>query len=150
MVEIHTCILECLKMYKISDKTKNFITDAMKNWKELLTAEGKTLAELKIQRDILHRDTLLPLLFVIATMPLNSILWKYTIGYKFTKSQEKFIHLMYMDDNKVFAKIEKELQILIQIIRIYSQYLLSTDRNSLNSFFRNKYGLFFKYAIFSW
>ena len=40
-----TWILECLKVYKISDKVINFITKAMK---EELTAGGKTLTEMKI------------------------------------------------------------------------------------------------------
>ena len=54
-------------------------------------------------------------------MPHNHILRKCTGGYKFTKSQETINQLMYMDDIKLFAKNEKELKILIQTIRIYSQ-----------------------------
>ena len=54
-------------------------------------------------------------------MPLNHIHRKYTVEYKFTKSQEKINHLMYMDDIKLFAKDETELETMIQIIRIYSQ-----------------------------
>ena len=54
-----------------------------------LTARGKTLVEVKIQRDIFQGDALSPLLFVIAMMQLNHILRKYTGSYKFTKSQEK-------------------------------------------------------------
>ena len=46
---------------------------------------------------------------------------KCTGGKKFTKSQEKVYHLMYMDDFKLFAKRGKELETLIQTIRIYSQ-----------------------------
>ena len=42
-------------------------------------------------------------------------------GKKFTNSQEKINHLMYMDDIKMFAKNEKELETLVQTIRIYSQ-----------------------------
>ena len=38
-----------------------------------------------------------------------------------TKSQEKINHLMYIDDIKLFAKNEKELETLIQIVRTYSQ-----------------------------
>ena len=49
-------------------------------------------------------------------MQLNHILRKCTAGYK-----EKFNHLMYMDDIKLFAKNEKELETLIHTIRIYSQ-----------------------------
>ena len=37
------------------------------------------------------------------------------------RSQEKINHLMYMDDIKLFAKNEKELETLINAIRIYSQ-----------------------------
>ena len=116
-----TWIIECLKMYKISDKVINFITKAMKNWKIELTAGGQSLAEVNIQRGIFQGDSLSPLLFVIAMMPLNYILRKCTGGYKFTNSQEKINHLMYMDDIKIFAKNEKELETLVQTIRIYSQ-----------------------------
>ena len=44
-------------------------------------------------------------------------------GYKLTKSQEKINHLMYRDDIKPFVKNQKELDILIQTKRIYSQYI---------------------------
>ena len=45
-------------------------------------------------------------------MTLNLILRKYTAGYKLTKSQEMINHLMYMDNIKLFAKNEKELETL--------------------------------------
>ena len=53
-------------------------------------------------------------------MPLNHILRKCTAGYKLSKSQKKINHLMYMEDIKLFAKNEKELESLIQTVRIYS------------------------------
>ncbi len=54
-------------------------------------------------------------------MPLNHILRKCTAGYKLSRSQEKVNHLIYMDDSKVFAKNEKELETVIHTVRIYSQ-----------------------------
>ena len=54
-------------------------------------------------------------------MPLNPILRKCTAGYKLSRSQEKINHLMYMDDIKLFAKNEKELETLIHAVRIYCQ-----------------------------
>ena len=54
-------------------------------------------------------------------MPLNHILRKYSTGYKLCRSQEKIIHLMYMDNIKLFIKNEKELETLIHAVRIYSQ-----------------------------
>ena len=62
-----------------------------------------------------------PLLFIIAMMPLNHILRKCTAGYKVSTSLEKVNHLMYMDDIKLFAKNEKELETLIHTVRIYSR-----------------------------
>ena len=54
-------------------------------------------------------------------MQLNNILRKCTGEYKLSKSLEKINHLMYMNDIKLFAKNKKELETLIQAIRIYSQ-----------------------------
>ena len=93
----------------------------MKNWRVELTAGEKSLAETKIQRGIFQGDALSPLLFIIAKMPLNHILRKCTAGYKLSKSPEKINHLMYMDDIKLFAKNEKELETLIHTVRIYIQ-----------------------------
>ena len=53
-------------------------------------------------------------------IPLNHILRKFNGGYKLTKLQKKIYHLTYMDDIKLFAKNEKELETLIQAVRIYS------------------------------
>ena len=54
-------------------------------------------------------------------MPLNYLLKKCMRGNKFTKSPEKINHLIYIDHIKVFAKNGKELETLIQTIRIHSQ-----------------------------
>ena len=61
-------------------KVIEFITDAMKNWKVEITAGGKNLAEVNIQRGVFQRDALLPLLFVMVMMPLTYIHWKCTGG----------------------------------------------------------------------
>ena len=95
----------------------------MKNRKMRLAAGVKTLAEVKIQRGIFQEDVLLAWLFVITMMPLNYILRKYNGGYRFSKSQEKINHLMYMDDIKLFAKNGEKNWRLIQTIRISCQDL---------------------------
>ena len=107
-------------MYKISHEVINFIEKTIKIWKVELTAGGRSLAEVNIQRFIFQGDALSPLLFIIAMVLLNHILRKCTARYKLNKSQEKINHLMYMDDIKLVAKIEKELETLIHAVRIYS------------------------------
>ena len=88
---LHSWIINSLKMYKISDEVINFIDKTMKTWRVELTAGGRRLAEAKIQRGIFPGDSLWPLLFIIAMMPLNHILRKCTAGYKLSRSQEKSI-----------------------------------------------------------
>ena len=70
---------------------------------------------------IFQADALSPLLFIIAMMSLNHIIRKCTAGYKLRRSQGKINHLMYMDDFKLFAKNENELETQIHAVRIYSQ-----------------------------
>ena len=55
-------------MYMISGEVIKFIENAMKNWRVELTAKGKNLTEVKIQKGVLSGDVLSPLLFVIAMM----------------------------------------------------------------------------------
>ena len=96
-------IINCLKMYTMSDEVKNFFEKAMKsrewNWPQE--------EEAKIPRGIFQGDALSPSLSIIALMPFNHILRKCTAGYKLSGLQEKINHLMYMDDIKLFAKNEK-------------------------------------------
>ena len=114
-------ILHWLKMYNISREVINFIEKTIQTWRAELTAGGRSFAETKIERGIFQGDALSPLLFIIAMMPLNHILRKFTARYKLCRSQEKINHLMYLDDIKLFAKKEKKLETLIHAVRIYNQ-----------------------------
>ena len=93
----------------------------MKNCTVELTTGGKTLAEAKVHGRFFQVEALFSLQFVISMMSLSYILRKSTEGYKFTKSQEKIIHLMYMDDIKLPTSNKKEQEIFIQSIRILTQ-----------------------------
>ena len=115
-------VLNCLKMYKISDEVKYFIEKTMQTWRVELTAVRKSSAKANIQRSIFQGDALSSLLFVIAMMPLNHILRKCTVGYKLSKSQKKINHPIYMDNIELFANREKVLETLKQARRIQSEH----------------------------
>ena len=106
-----------MKISKIYEQVIKFIINSKEKCK---VTRGQVL-EVKIQKGIFYGDSFSPLVFVIAMMPLNHILRKYTGGYKFTKLQENINHFVYMDDIKIFVKNEKEMKTHIQKIRIYSQ-----------------------------
>ena len=114
-------ILHSLRIYKIPDDIIQFIEKTLETWREELTAGGKNLTDVKIQRGIFQGDALSPLLFVIAMTPLNYIFMKCTARYKLSKLQEKNNNLMYMDDIKLFTKNERELETLRQTVRKESQ-----------------------------
>ena len=64
----------------------------MESWKTQLTACGKDLGEASIRRGIFQGDSLSPLLFVIAMLPLNSVLNKSASGYQLSKEEGKTTH----------------------------------------------------------
>ena len=106
---LQSWILHCLKMYKIPDQVVQFIEKTMQTWKVELTAGGKSLAEVKIQKDIFQGDVPSSVRFMRAMMPLDHILRTCTAGYKLSKSQKKINHLMYMDDIKLFCQKQKRI-----------------------------------------
>ena len=114
-------LIHCLKIFKISNEFIKSFMKTMETWYKELTVGGKSLAEIKIERMIFLGDALLSLLFVTAMMPLNHIRRKCTCRHKFSKSQAKINHLMYMDSIKLFAKNEKDFESLKQTVRICSQ-----------------------------
>ena len=73
-------IINCLKMFKISDEVINVIKKTMKTWRVELTVGWRSLAEAKIHRGVFQGDAPSPLLFITAIMPLKHILRKCTAG----------------------------------------------------------------------
>ena len=59
----------------------------MESWKTQLTACGEDLGEVSIGRGIFQGDSLSPLLFVIAMLPLSSILNESVAGYQLSKAR---------------------------------------------------------------
>ena len=66
-------IINCLKLYKISNKIIDFIEKTMRTWRVQLTAGGRNLAQAKIQRNIFQGDALSTLLLIIAMMQINHL-----------------------------------------------------------------------------
>ena len=66
-------IINFLNIYKITDDVIKFIKN-QDTWRMELTAGGKTLAVMKIQRGTFQGDALSALLFTIAMMQLYHII----------------------------------------------------------------------------
>ena len=117
----HSWVLECLTILGIDGKVTTFLKNSVKSWEVELKCGNESLGNVKIRRGIFQGDTLSPLLFVIALIPLTYILRKCRPGYEFAKNGEKINHLLYMDDLKLYARSEKDLDSLIQSMRVFSK-----------------------------
>ena len=101
--------MHCLKMYRIPDGIIMSTEKTREDWRAKLTARGRSLAQVKIQRGIFLGDALSTLLFIIAMMPLSHILRKRSITE---------CTLMISTCLRI---IKKNWKLLMQGVRIFSQ-----------------------------
>ena len=81
-------VLKSLDIFRVADNMKKLLRQSMLNW-ETLTYENERLGTVKIKRGIFQGDSLSPLLFVLALIPLSLILRKVRAGFSKT-SQTPF------------------------------------------------------------
>ena len=108
-------------MVKVAGNLKGLLVDSMKDWKTVLTANGEMLGEVDIRRGIFQGDSLSPLLFIIAMIPLSILLKREKLGYPFGPDGKLINHLLFMDDLKLFGRTEKELEKLVDLVGVYSR-----------------------------
>ena len=76
---------------------------------------------MSVRRGIFQGDSLSPILFVIALIPLFSIVVnKSKEGYLLGAQRGKLNHLLFMDDLKLYAKDIRQLDSLVQTVWIFS------------------------------
>ena len=117
----HSWILETLGLIKVAKNIKDFLTGSMKSWKTVLTAGGDELGEVSIRRGIFQGDSLSPLLFVVAMIPLTSLLRREKMGYRFGMEGKKINHLLFMDDLKLYGSGSGEIDELCQVVYKFSK-----------------------------
>ena len=83
--------------------------NSIKKSKVMLCSANSELGEVEIKQSIFQGDSLSPLVFVLALIPLSLILRKAKATYQFSESKEKINHLLFMDDLKLHSRSEKGL-----------------------------------------
>ena len=115
----HSWLMKCLAALKVSQNVKKLLLQTMNSWRVEMMCRNEVIGEVSIRRGIFQEDALSPLLFVISIIPLTSILRKAAPGYEFSSKKVKMNHLIYMDNLKIYGKTQKDLESLIQTVRIY-------------------------------
>ena len=80
----------------------------------MLCPENSELGEVDIKQVIFQGDSLSPLVFVLALIPLSLILRQAKAAYDFSGSKEKIDYLLFMDDLKLYSRNDKGLDSLVQ------------------------------------
>ena len=87
----------------------------------MLCSGNSELGEVEIKWGI-FRDSLSPLVFVLALIPLSSILRKAKAAYEFSESKERINHLFFKDDLKLYSRSKNGLDSLAQAVRVFSEH----------------------------
>jgi hypothetical protein len=89
----------------------------------------------KINRGIFQGDSLSPLLFCTALIPLTHELNISERGYQLYGTEKKINHLIHMDDLKLIGRSEEELRNEIKIVKTFSYDIkISLDLKNVPEF----------------
>ena len=117
----HSWILETLGLIKVARNIEDLLKRSMGGWRTVLTSGGEELGEVMIRRGIFQGDTLSPLLFVVAMIPLTLLLRKEKMGFRFGDKGKKVNHLLFMDDLKVYGGSFEEVEKLCDVVHKFSK-----------------------------
>ena len=117
----HSWIIECLDLFGVAENIKNLLMNSMEKWTVILCSGNSELGEVEIKRGIFQRDSLSPLVFVLAFIALSLILRKAKAAYEFSESKEKINHILFMDNLKLYSRSEKGLDSLVQTVRDFKE-----------------------------
>ena len=115
----HAWILSVLNLYKVSPTIVKFFEKSMATWRTVLKAGPSVIGMVSIRSGIFLGGVISPLLFCIALATLSFLLEREKLGYSF-KGDPVINHLLYMNDLKLFAKSEEQLETLVQITHNFS------------------------------
>jgi len=118
----HDWIIETLKIHQFDTTTIKFIETTMKQWKTSITlpySDGTiSTDQFSINTGIFQGDCPSGTLFILSLLPLSWLLKRSNLGYRM--SQIIISHLLFMDDLKLYASNDKQLQQMLSIVKTFS------------------------------
>ena len=115
----HSWILKTLELVGTARNIRELLRRGMQNWRTVLFSRKKKLGRVNIRRGIFQGDSLSPLLFVVALIPVTIILRTLKQGYSFEKGK-RLNHLFFRDNLKLHGSNDKEIDSLVKAVKIIS------------------------------
>ena len=84
-------IIKCLDFFGVAENIESLLVNSMKKWNVKLSSGSYELGKVEIEQVISQGDSLSPLVFVLALIPISLILRKAKAAYEFSESKEKII-----------------------------------------------------------
>ena len=117
-------IIQTLKIHKFDPITTTFLRKTINKWKTSLHLnhwDGQIKTDhFSINTGIFQRDSPSGLLFILSLLPLSWLLNTSNIGYRINHQDEIMLHLLFMDDLKIFAGNDNQLASMIRIVNKFS------------------------------
>ena len=116
----YSWLIEWMEIYGAEENTIRFLKNTMPNSKTILTSSRTWLVEVNFRRGIFQGDSLSPLFFMLPMIPMTRVLERMEVGYQLKKGGSRISHLMFIDGIMLFGKGTKEIDTLVQTVRIIS------------------------------
>ena len=115
----HSWLLKILELVGTARDITELLKRSMQSWRMVMFSGKNKLGKVNIRRGIFQGDSLSPLLFVVALIPVTIILRTLKQGYSFGKGKERLNHLLFMDDLKLYGSND-EIGSLVKVVKIVS------------------------------
>ena len=89
----------------------------MESWRTVFFSGKNKLGKVNVRRGIFQGDFLSPLLFVVALIPATIVLRILKQGYSFGKGKERFNHLLFIDNLKLYGSNNNEIDSIVKIVK---------------------------------
>ena len=116
----HSWILKTFELVGTTTNIIELLKSSMQSCRTVLFSGKKKLGKVSIRRGIFQEDSLSPLLFVVALIPVAIILRTLKQEYSFGRGKERLNHLLFMDDLKLYGINNNEIDSLVKVVKIVS------------------------------
>ena len=120
----HDWIIETLKIHKFDSITIKFFEKTMINWQTSLHLNHDCGSietdQFSINTGIFQGDSCSGTFFILSLLPLSWLLKQSNLGYRINNMNDVISHLLFMDDLKLYASNDQQLESQIKIVKTFS------------------------------